>query len=809
MFSHLFTKHVQVGIAALFMCLGITQIGRAQDVRDSITIRPPDPVVETNLRRPNSRRRLAPGDEKRRELALEITQGNDARQSGKYQLAVSAYERAVTLDAKDPRAHYGLGNVYVDLACSDSAIAEYQAALNLKGDFRDALIGLGYALANKQRYDEAESQFQHLLNIKKDDTAGRIGLAFVLWKRKKYDDAINQLDQVANTPSIKNEDRATAYLILGDIHRERNKWDNAREAYKQTIALNSAATAASNFVSIQAYIGLGLVELVPEMQRFSRLIREERGTEDHQQMISAAKKAEEYFHRAIYELKYDHPSAYLVWAFALEYQFQFRDAEEKFNQYLKKVNELENQLPALSKTKACDYGFSTLRANYYRFQANSYLQERLLTTDYQRIAELDRKIVESLEQVIRLTADAGAYSNLAEVYFSQGKYGAAIEQYENALSRVTDESMKASVYLGRGTCYAKIGRLQDAIDDLNRAIKIKPDVPLYYWSLSSFYQKQGNWDEAISVAEKAMAREQPPTPHSYFFYASLYSARWSLKRNDADYEKAVELAKQAININAAYANPYLLLANLYKNYKGGVKADEAIANYELAARYDSNNALIYFGLGDLYLGFKNNDNAAIQNLAKAVLLKPDFAQAYYELGRAYSNKRDYAEAAKQFQNAIKNDPKYLDAYLDLADVYDQQGNYDDSIKWLLKATEEFPTEYLPYKEAARIYSHYQKNDEAIEYYEKAIGLVKGDMAWFGEIMKCRIPRVRGQYAESIACFQTVKLPNSGDPNQIPYELGLTYVASGNKQAARAQYEELKRRNSSLAGDLLKQINQMK
>ena len=812
MFSYPFTRNFLPCIAAL-MCIGLTQIAQAQLRPDMLfpgRVNTRDPIVEAkDLRRANSRRPLGPEDDKRRAIALAITEGNEARRHGKYELAVAAYERAVTLDAKDPRPHSGLGNVYIDLACPDSAIAQYRMALNLKSDFRDALIGHGYALANKQRFDEAETQFQQLLKIKKDDLAGRMGLAFVSWKRKKYDDAIGRYEQIADTHSIKDEDRAAAYLFLGDIYKEREKWDNARNAYKQAIAVNPAAASTTNFISIQAYVGLGLSSLFPAMEQFGDLTSDERTTEDRERMIAMAREAEGYIRRAIYEFKYDHPTGFLVWAFTLEYQFQFRDAERKFTDYLRKVEELEKQLPALAKSKTCDYGFATLRANYYSFQAMSYQQERLLTTDYQKIADLNRKTIECWEQVIKLKADhALAYSSLAGVYISQGKYEAAIEQYDNALSREPDETKKVGIYFGRGSSYASLGRLKEASDDLNRAIKITPE-PITYWSLASVYERQGKWEDAIAAADKAISHTKPPTAHSYAFYANLYVRRARLTGSDADYEKAIQLANQAISMNSSYASAYLLLANLYKRYKNGAKADEAIVNYELAARYDPNNPLIYFGLGDLYLGIKNNDNAAIQNLTKAVTLKPDFAPAYYELGLAYSHKGNYAEAAKQFQNAIKYDPKYLNAYLELGDLYSQQKNYEEAIKWMLKATEELPTDYLPYKETARIYSLHQKNEEAIKYYEKSIGLVTGDLAWFGEVMKCRVTRLRAQYSEAIACFQSVKVPNPEDAAQIPYDVGLTHVASGNKQAARSQYEELKRLKSSLAEDLRKQIDQMK
>jgi tetratricopeptide (TPR) repeat protein len=815
MFINRITKTSLLVIATVSMVMVTAQSVRAQEVRGSVypeaSFRAADPVVEAKyLRAPKARRRLSPEDKNGRKLALEITEGNQARRNSEYQRAVEAYERAALLDKKDPRPHHGLGNVYLDLSCADSAIAEFRAALLLKSNYRDALFGLASALVTKQRYDEAEAQYQQVLKLKKDDTGGRVGLAFVLWKRKKYDEAIERLKQITVTSSTKNDDRAAVYLILGDIYREQAKWDDARENYKQALALNSAHGAADNYTSVNAAIGLGLTRLLPAMDRFGSFANDERPTEERAQVISAAREAEEYFRRAIFEFKHNHPSGYLLWALALEFQLQFRDAENKFSAYLKAVEKLEADLPTIAKTKTCDYGFGQLKANYYRFQALSYQQERFLTSDHHRIVELDQKTIECLQQVIRLKGDdAFPYSALAGLYALQKKYAAAIEQYDHALSREMDEKKKASYYSGRGNAYAYIGRIKDAIDDLNRAIRIKPDDPLAYWNLSSLHEQQGNWDEAIAVANKALEHQSPPPAHSYFFHANIHFRRWRRQGNQADFEMAVKQVKQAISIQPAYASAYLLLGSLYKLHPDSAKSEEALVNYELAAKYDPKNAAIHYGLGDFYYAIKKNDNAAIQSLKTAVALKPDHADSYWLMGKAYFRKGDDAEAVKQFQNAIKHDPKQLDAYIELAGVYDRQKNFEEALKWLLKATEEFPTDYLPYKEAARVYSQHQKNDEAIRYYEKAIDLVDADLAWFGEVMKCRVTRLRAKYTESIACLQGIKLPSSADPAQIPYDLGLTHVASGNKQAAQAQYEELKRLKSSLAEDLLKQINEMK
>ena len=92
--------------------------------------------------------------------------GNKARDENHYQLALASYEKVRTLDPEDERAPYGLGNVYVDLYCNDSAIEAYSSALKRNNKYLEALIGLGHAYAAKERFDDAEAQFRAAINVK-------------------------------------------------------------------------------------------------------------------------------------------------------------------------------------------------------------------------------------------------------------------------------------------------------------------------------------------------------------------------------------------------------------------------------------------------------------------------------------------------------------------------------------------------------------------------------------------------------------------------------------------------------------------
>ena len=793
-------------IAVAALCI-FTGPAFAQEVEPPNPVRNSDP--EVNKPKPNVRRKPSAADKKREEIEQTIQKGNDARASNQYKTAVDAYAHVANiLSPKEARAHYGLGNVYADLSCPDSAIASYRTALSYKRDYRDAIIALGYVLANKHRFDEAESQFKELFNSKKDDPAGNIGLGFVSWKRKNYDEAIKQLNLVINGQTVKKLDRSLALLVLGDVYRERANWAQAKTTYQKAIELYQGDDF-TRWVASQAYVGLGLSELFPAMSDFSRFTHDERNTQDRERVIKAARQAEDYMVRAIYDFKYGHPNSYLYWALALQYQLRFPDAESKFNEYYKKIDELEGQVPSLAKTKTCDYGFVALRANYYSYMGHFLQQQRFLTSDPQETAKLDNKAIENFQQAVRLRSDdAGAYSTLAGIFLMRKQYAEAAEQYEHALSHARNESQKTNYYRGRGFVFSRMGRFSEAVADLKRAISIEPDEVTQYWLLSSVYDDQGMWDEAISAGRSAMEREKPPVAHSYQFLANTHYKAARQTRNAAHFEEALKLARKAIEISPTFASGYLLLGRIYKSYNNGIGADEILRNFQLAAQYDPRNPQIFLSLGDQYLLLKN-ENAAIKSYSEAIALKPDWAEAYWALGLAYHQKGDDAEAARQLENAIKHDPKHLIAYLDLANVYDKQKRHEEAILLSLKATEEFPTDYLPYKELARIYTNSKKIHEAIRYYEKSIELVKGNEAWVGEVMKCRVLRLRSQYSESISCAQNLKLPASGDPAQIPYEIGLTHVASGNKEAAQKQYEELRKLQSSRAEDLLRQINEMK
>jgi tetratricopeptide (TPR) repeat protein len=788
----------------LLVLIGNFQSTRGQVPEGTVSTRPSSPRVNTTGRNSDSRNQngsLSPAAKKRREIEEAISAGNKAREAGDYQNAFAGYRRVADgLNPKDPRAVYGMGAVYSDLTCNDKAIQSFIEALRIDNDFHDALIALGYLYATKQRYEEADAQFRAVFRKKPNDAPAMIGLAYVTAKKKQYDNAINQFKLIIDTPAISKKERAAAYLHLGNTYFDQKKWDEAAAAYKKAIENDPDLSAA--------YLKLGQVELFPQSRTFSYLAVQEMTIADRDRLIKAAKRAADYIVRAINEHNFKHPVGNLFLAHALLNQFNYHEAIVQVDEYFGKLNELKAQSSALAAN--CDAGFKELSVAGYFYLAFIYNQQALFETKGAQKDVYFAQVVENANKVIEVREnDPMAHSLLGEVYFQQGKWSEAIRHFEKAVSHETNEEAQASSFDFIGMSYEQLGNDIEAIRAYNNALTLSPDSTSARFGLSHIHEKKGDFDKAISLKEEAIDLTPEPSASLLWQLAGTYFSRARATNRDEDYEKAIALLKKALEKNQSFWGAYFTLGNVYKFYKNGSYADQSLANYQQAEKYVPENPAVKFMIADLFYSVKNNYEAAINYLEQAIKLKPDYIDAHFLLGIVHRDKEDYVEAIKELSTTLDLNDKYLLAYTELAELYDRQKRSDEAITILLKAASKLPTEYMPQKELARIYSHQGKNKQAIERYETAISLMTAEPEWRRELFRCRILRLQTLYADSITCVQSIKLPNPVDMDQIYYEIGLINVATKNRTAALAKYEQLKQMKSSLAQDLLRQINELK
>jgi Flp pilus assembly protein TadD len=78
---------------------------------------------------------------------------------------------------------------------------------------------------------------------------------------------------------------------------------------------------------------------------------------------------------------------------------------------------------------------------------------------------------------------------------------------------------------------------------------------------------------------------------------------------------------------------------------------------------------------------------AISHYSEAVRIKPDFAEAYINLGIAYFGQGDVDKAISQFRCAISLAPRNSEAHYNLGIAYGSKGLFDKAFQEIRKSKE--------------------------------------------------------------------------------------------------------------------------
>ena len=147
------------------------------------------------------------------------------------------------------------------------------------------------------------------------------------------------------------------------------------------------------------------------------------------------------------------------------------------------------------------------------------------------------------DQLLSLDASfAGALITKANVCFYRGELPAALKFYEEYTILKPDS---ATGYSGMGFIMCHLGRDADAIPLLQKAILLATeqdmDVNEWWWNLANCYCNMGEYEKAITAAEKSIAI-LPDYYYAYYVLACVYA-----KQNQK--EKALEMVQQVLNYN--------------------------------------------------------------------------------------------------------------------------------------------------------------------------------------------------------------------------------------------------------------------
>ena len=111
---------------------------------------------------------------------------------------------------------------------------------------------------------------------------------------------------------------------------------------------------------------------------------------------------------------------------------------------------------------------------------------------------------------------------------------------------------------------------------------------------------------------------------------------------------------------------------------GLMQFDAAIDSFKQALKIKPNYADAYYNMGNA-LKDKGDLDAAIDSYKQALKIKPDYAEAYNNMGVALKDKGDLEAAIESYKQALKIKPDYAEAYNNIGNVLKDQGDLEAAI----------------------------------------------------------------------------------------------------------------------------------
>ncbi len=623
-----------------------------------------------------------------------VALGDAARLAGDFQGAAVEYEAAGRIQP-DPKTFSKLGDVYRVLGDSDKSVQAYQSA-SRAGDSADVQVKLGQAFQAKKDLPSALAAFDKALRLKPDDpdvldalvtgweealradpmsASNHIGLGQALQFRGDFDQAAAEFQQALRF----DKSNALANRLLGELDsakkraalqkhinagvdlQTRQLFDQALEEYKRALEMDPR--------NANVYVNIGTVYQTREdfekaQEAYNKALAIDPNSVPAQQGLKAAQ--EQMQHKKI--------------------AADVKEALElyKAGRYDEAINKYEALLRINPKDPVAHFNLGAA------YQAKKSIDQAI--AEYKQAANFDAKnddYKKALETAYELKAQP--IEEAAEKKHTAKDYRGAIELYNQALTILPKNA--AWWYNLAGAQYA-FEDYPSAKEAYKKALELDPKGQAdnaYRIAIIDEHLGQG----ALALAAYRKYAAEHPTGQ---FITQSKDRMKALSANIQDtvkikgerelamikdaedsYQKAVQLTKEkqfdeaqalfqkAISLQPKEAAYVSGLGSMFQE-KGQI--DEAIKYYQQAGGLDTTNKVYKTLLeqaftvkaqplvDQAYEKFKANDYAAAIDLYRqALLIVPNKANIWTNLGAAYQASDDFFRARDAYQKAVQLDLK--------------------------------------------------------------------------------------------------------------------------------------------------------
>jgi tetratricopeptide (TPR) repeat protein len=252
---------------------------------------------------------------------------------------------------------------------------------------------------------------------------------------------------------------------------------------------------------------------------------------------------------------------------------------------------------------------------------------------------------------------------------------------------------------GRGYLqnYDKVENLQNAITVFERALALDPNYALAYTGLGQTYwlkyqeSNETRWVQpAREACERALALDRKLAP-AHVCLGTLASGTGQYESAVAEFQRALEAEptsddayrglgfayehlgklaeaerthRQAIDLRPQYWGGYSWLGGFYFRQ---ARYSEAAEMFKQVVALVPDSFRAYYNLGGTYIHMGRYSDAVVV-LQRSVAIRPN-AIGYSNLATAYFHQKQFAEAARTYEEAVKLDERDYQLWGNLGDAY--------------------------------------------------------------------------------------------------------------------------------------------
>jgi tetratricopeptide (TPR) repeat protein len=613
---------------------------------------------------------------------------------GRYDEAVLHYKAALASQAgaEDIELHRSIGKTYLAAGQAQKALdylagamRRFPSSADLKNDLAGAYIESGTDLMQAGKYPEARNAFATALAIPPGSdgvkASALVGLGDCLSRGGDNKGAIEYLRQAVSLDP--NNERNLR--VMGTAYRDLEQYDQAVEAFEKAIAI--APTVKSYYLLGDCYRVQKKYDLAEETLRDALRL-------DPTEYNGYLTLANVYFDNGKYPLALE----YLQKAIALDSkrEYAYLGMAETYAKLKDFPRAIENQNILVKISPASDR-YYWLASYYHSNKDDAAALDTLrksIAIDplYKYSYNLFRTVSEAgggldpyiklLEGVVRANPAADwLQANLGQAYYDIGRYQESIGPLSKAVSLA---SKKSDLQIRLGKAYRKAGQPELAIVATEQAIRSSPEETSGYSELASICDEQHTRQKYLDFLIQLAAKE----PGSYLAHLKL-ADEYQMGHK---YDQAIEAFKQAATLNTEESDPYVGLSAIH--YERGEQPKYLDFLLQLVAKKpDSFYARVE--LGDEYRIERKYDRA-IDTLKQAATINPKSEWPWRVMGVTYKDRLDYDKALEMFGKANEVDT-YKVSFREIADVLRLKSEYDkatENVDQALKMDDKYADAYI-------------------------------------------------------------------------------------------------------------------